>query len=388
MSEILNPNERLYVAKNEGQYLSTRILNHGGTTIAFALGKKDDRLFFDYSILNASDADSVEKDTSVESTEKLDSECWFENPKQLLFPSEIRSVGEEADPVYKIRAVDHTGRHIGSDEVDKLDVWSSTTLSLMDPAVSTFEVLSDGKYVYLFRQSRANSDGFLNELKSTHNDEKPPTDSNLLCDRFTLVESTLNRTLEVRYQRSRQKRLPLDEKDTLGVQDVSAVLSAEQDGNDVSFYEPTFSVRFVQDMVAGRFTVVQTPTVTNGVSRWMIFAYSKHTGQIECFTSDVSTDGLFDIHGRIYYTCNNGHHETFSTAPGICYTPKSADGVCQSVKRAIVPKRAGSEWSLLFTSNSPLRDGPPTQQIQGEKTVIIANHMTDDSNRVESQQPN
>jgi hypothetical protein len=341
-----NPNERQYNARNFGKYLSTRMLTHTGITIAFALGREtkdvSSNMFLDYSILNAAEEsptdEQKEKEKKKVDPDELDSQHWFENVKTLRFPSEIRVVGEEAVPVYELPPVDTAGAAVNPEEEEKLDMWKSTTLCLMDPDVTSFNVLSDGKYVYVFRQSRKETDTVITNLAKGPIKQKPPVDGNLLCDRFTLVGSTLNRALEVRYQRSRQKRLPLNDKDTLAVRDI----------NDTPFYEPTFSMRFVRDMVEGRFTVLQTPTAVNEVMRWIIFAYCSRTNQLECISSDVASDGLFDIHGRIYYTCETGHKAVFSTAPGPCLTLRNNGDICKLAKKVAIPKPANSECSLIF----------------------------------------
>lgn len=214
----------------------------------------------------------------------------------------------------------------------------------MDPNVTNFEVLSDGRYIYLFRQSRAGSDPFPNEdgkpdLRSKS--EMPPIDANLLCDRFNLVGSILSRSLEVRYRRSRQKRLPLNDRDTLAVQDI----------DDVFFYEPTFSLRFIQNLVDGRFSIFRTPTMTNDMMRWMFFVVSGRSRQIECFTTDVANDGLFDVHGQIYYTCDSKDHEVFSNAPGACTALIKGES-CGLSKRAIVPKSALSDRAIFLFEES------------------------------------
>ena len=353
LQETLAPNARQYVAGLSGKYLSTRLLTHNGVTIAFALGRtKESRdLFFDYSILNAVDQDGNEpkipdaKGKPLDAAEILDSQSWFENVKSLRFSSEIRVVGEEAVPVYQIPALDRTHHSINAaEQPEKTDLWLSTSLGLMDPEVSNFEVLSDGRYIYLFRQSRAISDEFPNRLMTKGEKGLPPIDGNLLCDRFNLVGSNLGRTLEVRYRRSRQKRFPLNDSDTLAVRDI----------NDVPFYEPTFSIRFVQDLVDGRFSILLTPTMTNDMFRWMFFAFSKRSQQIECFTTDVAGDGLFDIHGQIYYTCGSKDHDkTFSNAPGSCTAIQERDKqTCGQAKQAIVPKAALSERALFLDKDS------------------------------------
>ncbi|KAM7219919.1 hypothetical protein V8F06_004774 [Rhypophila decipiens] len=351
LQDILAPNLNRYAAQSKGRYISTRLVTHNGVTIAVALGKADgdpSSFFFDYSILNAEDETQAAKDkaktTSAETADKLDSQCWFENVKTLQFPCEVRVVGEEAVPVYEIPAVDHSGRKVVRipGQTEKLNTWFSSSLCLMDPDVSNFQVLSDGRYVYLFRQgasvAKTSPNPFMTQLEAG----KPPVDGNLLCDRFILVGTTLSRPLEARYQRSRQKQIPLNEQDTLRAKDI----------NDNNFYEPTHSLRFVRDLIEGRFSVLRAPTVINDVARWIIFSQSRSTSQIECLTTDVASDGLFDLHGHVYYTCDSDNHaKVFANGPGSCTASRADTGrTCKNARVAIVPKTPASKRALLLDS--------------------------------------
>jgi hypothetical protein len=306
-------------------------------------------LYFHYSVLNDPEGEldqSVPKATSddVPAPEKLDSQSWLENVRTLSFSSEVRVVGEEAVPVFQIPSVDR-GRKAVVPGARNQNPWLSTSLGLMDPDVMNYEVLSDGRYVYLFRQSRSKDDPFPTApgtIDSRSKTQKPPINANLLCDRYNLVGSTLNRSLEVRYRRSRQKRLPLNEQDTLAVQDI----------DDAFFYEPTFSLRFIEGMTMGCFSVLQTPTMTNDIMKWMFFVVSRRSAQIECYTTDVAKDGLFDIHGQIYYTCESKNHDnSFSNVPGVC-SLATDDGPCTLSKKAIVPQSALSDRAIFLYKKS------------------------------------
>ena len=93
----LDPNKLQYVAGLNGSYLATRLLNHNGITVAFALGRtaKTKQLFFDYPVLNTVDQETPasgtnpaqEQAASSEKAKKLDSQCCFENVKTLRFLS-------------------------------------------------------------------------------------------------------------------------------------------------------------------------------------------------------------------------------------------------------------------------------------------------------------
>lgn len=378
LADILKPNQNKYIARSEGQYLSSRLVTHNGTTIAIALGKMKRRekmkgsekleeveiMFFEYSILNAEDQDPVSpQDKSPATVEKLDSQCWFENVKPLLFPTEVRVIGEEAVPVYPIPSLDRTGHDVDSRSLEKLDPWLSTSVCLMDKDVTNFEVLSDGKYVYLFRQSLSASSTLPNNQMTTNGVGMPPVDSNLLCDRFTLVGSSLNKALEPRYKRSGQKRIPLNERDTLGVRDI----------NDNPFYEPTFSLRFIQNLVGGRFTVLRAPTITNDMYRWTFFAYSGLSGHIEYTSTDTSIDGLFDLHGKIYYTCDSKKHQDdvkiFANAPGSCTASVDDGKTCEAPRVPIMAPTPLSERALILAADVTLAFGKRIELSKAPFTV-------------------
>ncbi|KAJ0367784.1 hypothetical protein COL154_003005 [Colletotrichum chrysophilum] len=239
LQDILEPNLQRYTAQLNGRYVCTRLVTHNGVTIAIALGKtQSNSFFFDYSILDLQDGATTSKGqstTAAADTDKLDSQCWSSSAKRLQFPSEVRVVGEEAIPVYQIPAVDRSYRKVirSQSQKQKLDQWLSSSLCLMNQKVFDFQVLSDGRYVYVFRQSALAEGEWPNQFMSESHDGKPPVNNNLLCDRFALVGSTLSQPLETRYQRSRQKQIPLNEQDTLRVKDI----------NDEPFYEPTHSLR-------------------------------------------------------------------------------------------------------------------------------------------------
>ncbi|KAH9234608.1 hypothetical protein K456DRAFT_1724175 [Colletotrichum gloeosporioides 23] len=293
-----------------------------------ASGKtQSDSFFFAYSILNPQDGATNSKSqstTTAANTDKLDSQCWFSNAKRLQFSSEVRVVGEEAIPVYQIPAVDRSYRKVirSQSQNQKLDQWLSSSLCLMNQKVFDFQVLSDGRYVYVFRQSASAEAEWPNQFMSESHDGKPPVNNNLLCDRFALVGPTLNI-------------------------------------NDEPFYEPTHSLRFVQDLVDGRFCVLRAPTVTNNVTKWMIFAYSCKMGQIECLTTGVASNGLFALHGHVYYTCDSDTHPTtkvFANGPGPCTAAKDdGSGTCSKARVPIMPKTPASKRAVELSGDAGLQ---------------------------------
>ncbi|PWY97402.1 hypothetical protein BCV70DRAFT_202911 [Testicularia cyperi] len=352
INEDKDPNQTSFAAK-DGRYVNSRLVIHNGQTISIALRLTQDRKpIFEYAFLDATVAQkSSGKTTNTGRNKKaaassepakrdqLDSQGWTEKPKLLTFVDEIRVVGQEAIPVYKIPPVDNTGRYTTSQDKSKLNLWLSTTACLTEPSITDFQVISDGKHVFLFRQALDPK-----KMAAIPNHEMlsrglPPVDCNLLCDRFILVDKTLQRPLEVRYRRSRQKRLPLNDKDTLAVKDI----------NDTPFYEPTFSLDFIRPYM-GRFTVLRTPTVINNVNRWLFFCLNKSSFQLDCFSTDTAQDGLFDLHGHLYYKCESkDHDEIYETSPGACIaTNKTESKECGKPKTPIVPQSPFSDRSVAL----------------------------------------
>ncbi|KAK0704574.1 hypothetical protein B0H67DRAFT_673739 [Lasiosphaeris hirsuta] len=351
---IDDPNETVFTAPLKTKYKTTRLVVHGGVSVAIALRREDGkgRLAFDYVVLDPSGRDGGADDNSGKeqpsgsdtSKEILDSQGWSDSPLPLFFPKEVRAVGEEAVPNFRLTPVDTSEQKAAAGTAEtQLHPWFSSTLCLTDD-VPNFEVLSDGKYIYLFRQAISATAALSNKHLSATSIGLY-VDGNILCDRFLLSGGILTSPLEVRYRRSGQKTLPLNERDTLGVRDI----------NDAFFYEPTFSIRFVSTLDPGNFAVLRTPTMANDTFRWVIFAVSCLTKQILCYTCSVSPDGLFDILGQVYYSCEKGHKRIFSTTAGRCTAPLSAEesgwcgeesGWCRKLMTPVVPSSPLSERAV------------------------------------------
>jgi hypothetical protein len=137
-----------------------------------------------------------------------------------------------------------------------------------------FRVVSDNRYLYLFRQSGSNS---------------------LYVNRFLLVESSadgndkpapkLEPVWEVRYQRSRKKETPSSAKDTLGYQDL----------NGEPFIEPTLELGgFDLQADLADFAVMILPTSTPNLERWQFF-FLQSDGSLTSYSLPRTADGLFDF---------------------------------------------------------------------------------------------
>ncbi len=143
-------------------------------------------------------------------------------------------------------------------------------------AVAPVQVIAALEHIYVFRQSKSNT---------------------LLVDRFVLdgMTNKLNRKLEVRFKRSKQKHTPTKnmKRGSSGLIDIDTL--DFRDANGSFFYEPTTELSLVNNLHKGWFSVVLVPTIENDVYRWHIFAYNSQTQKVELTTIRASEVGLFDV---------------------------------------------------------------------------------------------
>ncbi|MEG4836976.1 LamG domain-containing protein [Microcoleus sp. B9-D4] len=145
-------------------------------------------------------------------------------------------------------------------------------------AAAPVQLISALGHIYVFRQSKSNT---------------------LLVDRFVLdgMTNKLNRKLEVRFKRSKQKHTPTRNmnKGDNGLTNIDTLDFRDVDGN--FFYEPTTELCIVRNLDRGWFSVVLVPTIENDVYRWHIFAYNNDpsTKKVELTTIRASAEGLFDV---------------------------------------------------------------------------------------------
>ncbi|TRT80902.1 MAG: LamG domain-containing protein [Microcystis sp. M_OC_Ca_00000000_S217Cul] len=143
-------------------------------------------------------------------------------------------------------------------------------------AVAPVQVIAALEHIYVFRQSKSNT---------------------LLVDRFVLdgMTNKLNRKLEVRFKRSKQKHTPTKnmKRGSSGLIDIDTL--DFRDANGSFFYEPTTELSLVNNLHKGWFSVVLVPTIENDVYRWHIFAYNSQTQKVEVTTIRASEEGLFEV---------------------------------------------------------------------------------------------
>lgn len=277
------------------QYLHTGMVSHLGVPVSFAM-RVDGRIF--YSVLDMSSTEQ-RSGTPGGNDQNNDKNFWspvaFEGmgASRLSFPSEIMQVGYGVVPNFQIerygsknekiidrydsegKPLDADGRVLSDRALkDKTDAFYSSTARL--GAKEPFQVLSDGKYIYVFRQS----------IGAEHPDNENPAivDNTLLVDRFILSGTVLKLSREIRYQRSRHKTEPESRKDTLAAVDV--------EGNP--FYEPTRELAFATNLSDGNFSVLLIPGADSEEQRWQIFTTDATFDKVNSFNIRFDYSIVFD----------------------------------------------------------------------------------------------
>jgi hypothetical protein len=149
-----DPNEKVFTAQKNTRYKATRLIVHGGVSIAIALRQdvRTRRLAFDYVVLDPSGSNQ-DSNTGCEDQPKttsdhedlIDSQGWTDSPLSLSFPKEVRVVGEEAVPNFQLPPVDKNEQNVASGTTEsQLHPWFSSTLCLT-ANVPHFEIVSDGE---------------------------------------------------------------------------------------------------------------------------------------------------------------------------------------------------------------------------------------------------
>lgn len=288
------------------EYISTTMVRHNGTVVGFALGA-DRRVY--YSVLSLDQADRARG--------ALDAAYWNADPAVLVFPTEIVDVGAETPQVAVMPIV----KKLGSAEVspsEKLlpgeeDPFLSTTARLTSEF--PIQVVSDGRYLLVFRQSvAAGAAGSVYETTTGRltgdatGGKAAKADAALLCDRFVLVGAELKPVVDVRYQRSRSRILPASGGDTLGTRDMEGRL----------FYEPTMKLSFAGRLTGGLFTALTLPTAVTGHARWQIFT-ADASGTVHGHNLEQTPDGLFNPAGTQLWTSPDPKYaaSVLERSPGI-----------------------------------------------------------------------
>ncbi|MCA1745056.1 MAG: LamG domain-containing protein [Bacteroidales bacterium] len=292
LSPLINKNS---TRQETHKYIHTSMVSHLGMPVSFAM-RYDGRIF--YSVLDMS---ATEQNSSTPGglDQNNDKNYWsqvtFEGAgaSRLHFPSEIVQTGYGVVPNFQIdkydsnnrkiiRSYDSEGKPLDaegkplSDQAikDKTDTFFSSTARLGAPV--PFQVLSDGKYVYVFRQSIA--------ADNPYNESPDIVNNTLLVDRFILSGTVLKLSREIRYQRSRHKTEPESRKDTLAALDV--------EGNP--FHEPTRELVFANNLSDGNFSVLLIPGVDSEEQRWQIFTVDSTSNKVNSFNTRFDYSIVFD----------------------------------------------------------------------------------------------
>jgi hypothetical protein len=242
-----------------------------------------------------------------------DDKCWSDR-KKMSFPDQIRPAGMSLVTV-DLKTAEQT-------------------------ADAPFQALSDGKHVYLFRQS---------------------TGGTLYVDRFVFdpVEKSLNPNWEPRYQRSQKRDVPASRKDSLGARDMEGE----------PFLEPTTELAMVKDVEHGRFSVLLLPGRLPSEWRWQIFV-TNAKGEIDSFSIRRSEDGLFGVKEKeVQQTCFKwaASERRFLTGPAaLLYMQqeKAQDeyGRTQQLKRGARVMLAAPVGSARYALElDGVNESPPTQ---------------------------
>ncbi|MGE5659486.1 MAG: LamG-like jellyroll fold domain-containing protein [Actinomycetota bacterium] len=293
---ILNNFVKTYTDKT---YKYTTQINHKGTVIAFAMDESR-RIY--YSVLDL-------ENTKIQEKSSLDVNYWLDNPKEINFPNEIVQVGYAILPNVKMPLVKKGTREeakLGTLRAEEVDPFLSTTARFT--AQAPFQILSDGKFIYLFRQaiSKDHSDMLYKKDKAGNfvldkaQQKVPLVNETLLVDRYILSGTELKLKMEVRYQRSRHKYNPQTNKDGLGAKDLEKK----------PFFEPTQELDFIRNLKDGRFSVLLLPTQIAELQRWQLFTYNSKTGLIDSFNVERSSDGLFNTKGTQLYTSPDPQYQS------------------------------------------------------------------------------
>ncbi|MEM6264850.1 MAG: LamG-like jellyroll fold domain-containing protein, partial [Bacteroidota bacterium] len=279
-------------------YVYTTMVSHRGNPVSFAMRNDDGGIF--YSVLNLSNTSQGSEN------DKLNwSKVSFngQGASRVPFPAEIAQVGYGVVPNFQvakynsqnepiIHGVDLNGNPIGKEgEIltpqairNQTDLFYSSTARL--GAKAPFQALSDGKYIYLFRQSIP-GDHPHNQLAENGDAEvggEPVVNNTLLVDRFILSGSVLKLSREIRFQRSRHKTEPESRKDTLA--------AADMEGNP--FFEPTKELAFANGLSNGNFSVLLIPGADPEQKRWQIFTGNTDSKRINSFNIRFDASLVFD----------------------------------------------------------------------------------------------
>ena len=138
-----------------GSYKYPAMVRHKGVVIAFAM---DTDRHISYTILDLSGIANSAPRGEQKPKSFLDVDAWQGAPTELIFPNEIAEVGfgvtdQTMLPVFKKNSSqpEVEGTILPPGKEKEYDYFQSTTARFA--ADAPFQVLTDGRYVYVFRQA-------------------------------------------------------------------------------------------------------------------------------------------------------------------------------------------------------------------------------------------
>ncbi len=243
----------MFIQKNDIQYINS--VTHEGKVIILATSTEG-QIF--YTIKQDGFEDSYLNTPAEQRT-------GWENWQQLELPDEDDDISVVNKEKKELTYQNEASRYV----FKSCYKTQNRTFAAPVQAISAFD------HLYIFRQSDTNT---------------------LLVDRFVVdgMTNTLNRKLDVRFKRSRQKHTPTKSmaKENHGLTNIDTL--DFRDANNQFFYEPTIEIHAVSHLYQGWFSVVVVPTIEHNVHRWHIFAYNSGTHKVELTTLRVSKEGLFE----------------------------------------------------------------------------------------------
>ncbi len=220
-------------------------------------------------------------------------------------------------------------------------------------AVAPVQLISAFGHIYVFRQSK--------EVSPQEDDDQHIPANTLLVDRFVFdgMTNTMNRKLDVRFKRSKQKYTPIKSMGmgTNGLENIDSLDYRDMDDN--FFYEPTTELSLINNMKNGWFSVVLVPTNENEIYRWHIFAYNSDNNSVELTTLRSTEEGLFAIKDYTVFDHMNNS-----------LVPRSIPGV---IKRSLVIKKnEGGIQTIISNGFAATKyDLQQEQQTQSGETQLI-----------------
>jgi hypothetical protein len=163
------------------------------------------------------------------------------------------------------------------------------------------QLVSHDGFVYIFRQSTSNT---------------------LLADRFVLdgMTNTLNRKLEVRFKRSKQRYTPNKPAKITGNGQMAAADSLDfRDIVGKPFYEPTTEIcsSLLNGLRNGNFAVVVTPTEEKNIYRWHLFA-DLNNDKVTLISLRSGDEQMFDVNDYWFRTVDEDTDQAkYNSIPGI-----------------------------------------------------------------------